>query len=174
MDLQKWEDQINLGDGSAIHARWESGRALVRLRKGKQLPKGTLALLAVDFGVNRSELTARMKFATKFNTEQELANALGSWRTWFAIKQYALTDKPRENQKKKKPAISPLKRALELIENFEPATADDDDVFVLEVIEACVRRYMNMNVIITLKDRRSERLNAMTVMGGSPIEASAM
>jgi hypothetical protein len=138
-ELEQLEEVIKKNDACSIRARWHSGNKLLALRKGKQLPKKVLEILVHDFQVSRSELSARMKFATKFQSEAELSNVIESHRTWYPIKQHALTNKPRE--KKDKPAVSTLKRALELLEKFDPATADPDDVFMLDVLESCIRRW---------------------------------
>jgi len=146
--LRKWEDKINKGDGDAIRARWESGRRLVKLKKGRQLPKKMLDLLAVHFHVHRSELTARIKFAGKFSTEDELAKVIGSYRTWFAIKQYALTDKPRP--KKKKP--NDLERVLAIVENIDSATLGEGDYELLGQIEAGIKRLKDG--VVSLKKKK--------------------
>jgi hypothetical protein len=90
------EDVVIKSDGEGLRARWESGRYMLTLRKGKQLPNGLRDLLAKELGIGGSELTARMKFAEKYPSEQEVTDAIGKFKSWYAITQQALTDTPRE------------------------------------------------------------------------------
>jgi hypothetical protein len=69
---------------------------MLTLRDGKkQLPPGMLDELARTVGVVRSELGARMRFAEKYSTEEELSTAVETFRTWTDIRQRGLTDTPR-------------------------------------------------------------------------------
>ena len=45
--LQKFEAEINKSEGDGLRARWESGRRLLSLKKGRQLPKKVLDVLVV-------------------------------------------------------------------------------------------------------------------------------
>jgi hypothetical protein len=90
------EDVVIKSDGEGLRARWESGRYMLTLRKGKQLPNGLRDLLAKELGIGGSELTDRMKFAEKYPSEQEVTDAIGKFKSWYAITQQALTDTPRE------------------------------------------------------------------------------
>ena len=134
--LRHLEDAINHADGDGLRARWESGRYLLKLREGSQLPRGMGAVVAKDLSIHRSELTARMKFAAKFQTEDQLANAISTYRTWFAIKQQGLTTTHRVQ--KAKP--SALLRVLAVIENLDYGTLIPQDCEVLSKIADAVQR----------------------------------
>lgn len=136
--LLKLEAQINQGDGDSIRARWESGRRLLWLKKGRQLGKGVLEQLVFDFKVHRSELTARMKFAQKFPTAEQVTEVIATYRTWFGIKQQALTDKPRGPRKQ--PTKSPLARIYVLIQEIDGASLTPEDETLLEAIQSGLNR----------------------------------
>jgi geranylgeranyl pyrophosphate synthase len=137
-ELQQIENRIRSSDEDAVHARWESGRHLITLRGGKKFRHGVAAALADTLGVHRSELTARIKFATKFATEEQLTTAISQFRCWWAIKQHALTDTPRCGTSASRPKATPkeqtgsrtLQRVLHLVEDLDPTTfaANDDEV----------------------------------------------
>jgi hypothetical protein len=95
-EMRRLEEAVRVSDGQNIRARWESGRYMLTLRDGKkQLPPGMLDELARTVGVVRSELGARMRFAEKYSTEEELSTAVETFRTWTDIRQRGLTDTPR-------------------------------------------------------------------------------
>jgi hypothetical protein len=160
--LIRLEDAVRKGDGDGLRARWESGRYMLTLKKGKQLPRGELARLAETLGVHRAELTARMKFATKFATEGELADAIRKFQTWNAITHHALTDKPRveegepdqENQEGNDDAAKEsgrlaLLRVLAVLEGIDPATLDDDDLeLVAQVAKGVHRLYTAVRTLM--------------------------
>ena len=78
------DKRIDENESDALRARWEFGREMLANRdvSGK-LPVGMLSEVAARVGKSRSEIGHRMRFATRFATEDECANAvstLGSWR----------------------------------------------------------------------------------------------
>jgi hypothetical protein len=100
-ELKRLEREIHKCEGDGLRLRWQSGHEMLRLRGGKRLPNGYLCTLEKFFKVHRSDLTARMKFAEKFPTEAEFTNVIGKFRTWYDIKQKALTDTPKPKPKPK-------------------------------------------------------------------------
>jgi hypothetical protein len=143
-EMRRLEDAVQKSDGEALRARWASGRYMLDLRKGKQLPRGVLGELAGKLGVHRSELTARMKFASKFPSEAKVAEAISKFRTWYEIKQNALTDKPR---KQKRPTASAdqrgahhLRRVLEIFERIDSAELGEAEYALLLEIEEGIKR----------------------------------
>lgn len=106
-ELRRLEEPITKSDGDGVRARWESGRYLLTLRRPKRLPHGLLDDLADTIGVARSELGDRMRFAEKYATEEKLSMALERFGpSWSAIRENALTVKPRE---KKRQSTEPSK-----------------------------------------------------------------
>jgi len=94
--LTRIEATIRKGEGTAITARWESGHYLNTLKAGKkQLPGGAMAKLTEELGAKKSELNARMKFATKYPSVEEVSDAIGKFGSWFAIVRDGLTDTKR-------------------------------------------------------------------------------
>jgi N6-adenosine-specific RNA methylase IME4 len=78
------DKQIDENESTALRARWEFGRELLAMRDSHgKLPVGTLTQVADRIGKSRSEIGHRMRFAARFATENECANAVsthGSWR----------------------------------------------------------------------------------------------
>lgn len=98
-ELRRLKDLVNKSEDDGLRARWASGHCLLTERKGKLLPRYALAIWAQHLGVHRSELSARMKFAEKYSTEEELSTFIESFKTWHAIRTQALIDKPRSKKK---------------------------------------------------------------------------
>jgi hypothetical protein len=66
-----------------LEARWQFGKALLRRRVSKKLPKGLLDDIIAEHHISRSEIQYRMQFAETFPTKAELSTAVdnhGSWR----------------------------------------------------------------------------------------------
>ena len=82
-EVRRLEEAVHKSDGDGVRARWDSGRYMLTLKKGKQLPRGVLNQLAKTLDVSRAEVTARMKFATKFPTEDELPDVIRKFPTWY-------------------------------------------------------------------------------------------
>jgi hypothetical protein len=82
-DLRACEERLAADEADGLEARWEFGRALLRRREGKKLPKGVLAAIVKELGVSRTEIQYRVQFAETFPDREALSNALdnhGSWR----------------------------------------------------------------------------------------------
>ncbi len=96
--LVRIEARIGDAEGSGLRARWEFGRELLAARDGKgRLPNRYLTAVAERVQASRSELKYRMQFAERFPTEEELATAVASFRSWWEIREHALaqgTDSP--------------------------------------------------------------------------------
>ena len=136
-DLRQLEHAIHKAEGDGLHARWACGRYMLQLRTGKQLPRGIRATLTGDLGVHSSEVTARMKFAAKFVTEQELATAVSQFGTWHALKQHGLTTTPRNAAK---PHTSRLQQVLRFLDNIDGVTLGESDRKVLAQIDELLDR----------------------------------
>lgn len=96
--LVRIEERIGDAEGSGLWARWEFGRELVSRRDGKsQLPKGLLKAVAEMTGASRPELSARMKFAEMFPTEDELSNAVRTFGSWHQIVNVALSPRSEDS-----------------------------------------------------------------------------
>jgi hypothetical protein len=134
--LRRLDDSINANENTSISARWQYGRSICvyhELRpfgEKKQLPKGVLKQLASELDVHLSDVSARMKFARMYDTEEKLSTVIESFRSWFAIKQHALSDTTRTSVPKK----TPLQRALDLIRDIEPDTLTKADIPVMAAI----------------------------------------
>jgi N6-adenosine-specific RNA methylase IME4 len=90
--LVRIEAQIGDAEGSGLRARWEFGRELLARRDGKgRLPNGYLKAVTERTGASRQELGYRMRFAQHFPAEDELANAIGTFGSWFRIVNVALS-----------------------------------------------------------------------------------
>jgi hypothetical protein len=80
------EERIGGAESEGLRARWEFGRELLAARDGKgRLPNGYLKAVCAETKSSRSELVYRMQFAERFPTEDELSNALDSYRSWFSV-----------------------------------------------------------------------------------------
>jgi hypothetical protein len=125
-DLKRLEHEIATTERPSILARWHSGRKIAALYAPhrKQLPNGLLDAIAAELGVVRSEIGFRVKFAKKFPTESEVSTVVESCRSWTAIRQWALTDTPRQ----KSNTSDPLHRAFKLVEAIDAETRDERDL----------------------------------------------
>lgn len=131
--MQQIEEIVQRSGVAGIRARWESGREMLARKKGKQLPRG----LAATLGVQRSELTARMKFATECGTEDECADVISKFKTLFAITHKALRDSDavvddaltdkKGPRRTTKPRSSPLRRAIAALDTVGPPSEFTDD-----------------------------------------------
>lgn len=74
-----------MAEDDGISARWEYGRALLKRRIGKKLPKGVLDSETSKTAKSKRELQYRMQFAERFATESALRNAVAQWRSWHEI-----------------------------------------------------------------------------------------
>jgi hypothetical protein len=119
-----------------VQARWASGRCLLSLRKGKQLPKGIREFLQKELRVSGSEVSARMKFADKFDTEEKLSNALETYGSWHNIIRDALTTKPRSDESKK----SAFQRILDFANDYDTTKLTDADLALFPAIRAALDR----------------------------------
>jgi hypothetical protein len=122
-ELDRLEQKIRSSDDDGIRARWAFGKHLLGLRVGKQLPRGVLDAHCKTHGVSRSELSARMKFAEKYPTADEVSTAVGSCRTWTAIRK-TLTDKPDAAQQPKRDEVRRWLDRLEALD-AEPFTPEE-------------------------------------------------
>jgi len=139
-ELKRLEDAIDQSDNDGLVARWKSGQHMLTQRKGRaSVPRGLLDVWSHLLGVHRSELTARMKFAEKF-PEEELTNVISKFRTWFDIKQQALTDKPRGRKKEKKTASAILLHAFNAVEGIDALNLTVKDHPVILRFAALINR----------------------------------
>lgn len=77
------DGRIDAHEGGALRDRWEFGRLMLAARDGAgRLPNGYLRELCERTGKSRSEMKYRAQFASTYESEVELANALAlsSWR----------------------------------------------------------------------------------------------
>jgi hypothetical protein len=121
-DLRRIEDRVRSADESAIIARWESGRHLLKRKEGKQLPHGLLDEAAEALQVSRRELEYRVKCAETFDSEEKVRNALRTYRSWRAIIRERLTEtsKPRKSEPRKlPPAAEAFERAKRMRQSAE-------------------------------------------------------
>src|SRR5688500_13586738 len=160
-ELLRLEEAVNKSEGDGLRARWESGRHLLTHREGKQLPRGEPARLPAALGVRRPELTARMKFATKFPGEQELTDVIRKFKTWFAITHQALPNKPsqpdaddaREDETEandddeqsdaddtRRDQTKMLRHVIRQLDKLEPADFDEAERKLLDEVDGRVQR----------------------------------
>ncbi len=137
-DLRRLEDDITKAEGDGLHARWASGRYMLKLREDKKLlPRGVRKTLTKDLGVHPSELTARMKFAATFPTDEELADGISKFKSWYAITHQALTTTPRRATKSQTSRFQPMRAA---IDNSDPTLLSEQDWQELDAMVAGVVR----------------------------------
>ena len=79
------EKRVDGAESEGVMARWECGQMLLRDRKGKQLPQGRLAAIAVATKKSESEISHRMRFATLYPTKSKVRNALRTFTSWHEI-----------------------------------------------------------------------------------------
>jgi hypothetical protein len=83
--------EIDNAEDAGIRARWQFGRTLLMERVGKKLPKGRLDAIAAEIGKSRSEIKTPMRFASRFDTESALDNAVVQYGSWHEIVNDALS-----------------------------------------------------------------------------------
>jgi hypothetical protein len=146
-DLRTIEKRIKDGEASSIKARWESGRKLIVLRKGKKLPEGLLDEAAAALSVNRIELQRRVRLADRFPTDIELCHAVTQWPSWHAMVKDGLTVKRQE----KKPPVAPevaefrqqTRRTATLYRKLNPADLAVKDLEALEQLRDEIDRLLS-------------------------------
>jgi N6-adenosine-specific RNA methylase IME4 len=93
--LVRLDERIDAHEGQALRDRWEFGQEMLAARDGAgRLPNGYLADLVERTGKSRTELKYRAQFAETYPNEDELANALASFTSWFEVTQKALAKTP--------------------------------------------------------------------------------
>jgi hypothetical protein len=110
--LRECEERIRQGETEGLLARWEFGKALLRRREGKQLPRLLLDAIVVEHNVSRREVQYRVQFAETFPTEDEVRTAVHTFGSWTEIRTRALP-KPRadvEEQQRPEPSLDDLAR----------------------------------------------------------------
>lgn len=86
--LQRYKDldaKVDRSESDGVEARWEFGRALLRERIGKKLPKGRLAEVAAAIGKSEQEIGYRLLFASRYPDRGSFTNAVGKYRSWHGI-----------------------------------------------------------------------------------------
>jgi hypothetical protein len=88
------EEQAADNISESLRDRWEFGKLMLTERgltkagkPSKQLPTGRLDELVEATGKSRSELKYRAQFAERYPTEDEVANALATYTSWFQVTQ---------------------------------------------------------------------------------------
>ena len=117
----------------SIRARWEFGRLMLAQRKGKQLPNGLLGELVQRTGKSQRELGYRMAFAERYPTEDEVCNALQTWKSWFQVTQNLPKEEPAKPKRKPRPAPKrddPI--VVDIINEFED---EGEDYACQDVVE---------------------------------------
>jgi len=85
------EERITGAEGEGLRARWEFGHEMLAARDGKgRLPNGYLADIVERTGVSRAEVGHRQRFAERFASEAELANAVSKFGSWHQVVKVAL------------------------------------------------------------------------------------
>lgn len=112
--LRKCEEEIRSGESTGIEARWEFGRALLKRREGKQLPKGLLGAVKAEFGLSPGEVQARMRFAEQFADKPKVLDAVKHFGTWKRITHEALPKK-QVKRKRKSPEQLEVRRLANAI-----------------------------------------------------------
>lgn len=145
-ELHRLENLISTNERESIEARWDSGRRILAFYPSgkKQLAKGVLDAIAKELRVHRSEVGARVKCAKKYPSKAELSTIIESSRSWSAIKQEALTDKPRSKQSK----TTKIERAFRLVEDIDSAILDMRDLPTIETFIEHLQRLASAIVIL--------------------------
>lgn len=80
------DKRIDESESTALRDRWEFGREMLSMRDSRgRLPVGKLTEVADRIGKSRSEIGHRMRFAARFKTENERANAISTFGSWSQI-----------------------------------------------------------------------------------------
>lgn len=172
--METWESEmvrieatIRRSDDDGLRARWESGRYMLTLRGGrKQLPKGMLDRMAETLEAGRSDLGARMKFAEKYPSEDELSDAVRKFKTWHEVVHRGLKDapvtvdddqgpqetdastddEPVASEAERRRARRSLKQLFETAENIDPTALDRGDLDLLAQILSTVQQLQDVVV----------------------------
>lgn len=142
------EEEAGVLLAESIRDRWEFGRLMLAMRKGKQLPKGVLDGLAEATGKSRSELGKRMLFAARYPTEDELGTAIPTFESWTQIKKN-LPKPPEQPAAKHTPATPPArsKKSNEIIEMAEEGKTRQQIAEQTGESERTVRRELEIESI---------------------------
>src|SRR5262245_13913136 len=88
--LERLEDRIKKNESASLRARWDFGQQLLKERIGKKLPIGLLDEISTKIKINRVELQRRIRFASRYPTEEALCHAVTQWPTWHELIQFGL------------------------------------------------------------------------------------
>lgn len=138
------EDRANDDVRESIRDRWEFGKLMLAERKGKQLPNGILDQLAEATGKSRAELKFRAQFAERYPTEDEVARAIATFKSWTQVKKSL---RKQSSRAKAKPATAPSlhsKRADEIIALADEGKTRQQIADELGVTERVVRRELEL------------------------------
>jgi hypothetical protein len=137
--LRQIEATITSAEDCGLRARWEFGRYMLTLKTGKQLPKGVIKQLADNLHVNRSELSARMKFAAKYSGHEQLSDVIRKFGSWYRIVHEALSDGRRPRTRI--PVSTAAGRLMSFLEDFdaEKLAPEQADVVRDALIDAVKR-----------------------------------
>lgn len=128
--LKQYEAAIRQGEGGTLKVRWECGQFLNTLKvdglrcSGASLPRGLMAKLTKEHGFQKSELYARMNFATKYPSAAELSDAIGKYGSWFRIVREGLTDTSRPKAEGNRTPLTEWDKTKALIDKLDAATFD--------------------------------------------------
>lgn len=112
--LKRIEQRIQSTEGDGLRARWEFGRLVLEGRQGKKLPKGELDAIVKATAISRLEVQRRLRFASRYESDEALCHAMTQWPTWFQMVRDGLTQKrkAKARQKSVSPALRQLSKAL--------------------------------------------------------------
>lgn len=141
------ESRVAEGESTAIAARWESGRLLLRRRKGKQFPNGLLESVAKELGVTPRELQYRARFAEVCDTEEKVRNAVSDFGSWRQIIRNVLPKSGKreplsEEQKHVRSFRRFLTRGHKEMDAFDASILADEDCEALAELARRINRYL--------------------------------
>jgi N6-adenosine-specific RNA methylase IME4 len=106
--LVRIEARIGDAEGSGLRARWEFGHELLAARgPDGRLPPGYRAMVTERTEVGRAEIGHRMLFAKSYPTEEDLANAVSTFRSWHQVVKVALAAQTDDPDASDRPLVVP-------------------------------------------------------------------
>jgi hypothetical protein len=116
--FKKIETRIATAEHDSLRVRWESGKHLLMARTDKMFDRGFRQALEHAHGLKQQEISARMRFAEAYPSEQELTDAVSKFGTWHQLCAHGLPKTRQRTPQAPEPfhwlnAIGDLKELIE-------------------------------------------------------------
>jgi hypothetical protein len=132
--LYNIEKRVRDGDKAGVHARWESGRHILKQRIGKQLPKGLRQQVCKALKLSQAEVNYRIQFAERCSTDSEVFKVLNTFGNWTQIITKFLPKPKRRMRTAVQIRMADIKRLAKHCHALTPKSLTTDQRSALEAL----------------------------------------